>query len=147
MLFADVSGFTAHYEQETSLRRALGDRIGYASAVLNAAQVRLRLGDVEGSQSALVDGLAVAVAVGARRYIHFALLLEADRRLTAGDTAGALSLLGLVRTQPAADRDDRIEIDRVLSRAGLDVRTAGDRLAAGAGLDLNDVVADLLDGR
>ena len=114
--------------------------------MLNAAQVRLRLGDVEGSQSALVDGLAEAVAVGARRYIHFALLLEADRRLTGGDTDGALSLLGLVRTQPAADRDDRIEIDRVLSRAGLDVRTAGERLAVGATLELDDVVDGLLNG-
>jgi hypothetical protein len=74
----------------------------------------------------------------------FCVLVEADWQLTAGATARGLALLGLVRAHPATTRNDHDEIERIVARTSLD-RTAIERgMEAGAVLDLDAVVTDLL---
>ena len=88
--------------------------------------------------------MADLTRLGAINPLLFCLLVEADWRLTDGDTERGLALLGLVQAQPAASRGEHDEIDRILSRTSLD-RIAIERgMAAGATLDLDDVVAELL---
>jgi hypothetical protein len=135
---------TGHYERELSLRRALGDRIGASYCLLNLAQARLRLGESEACARAVREGLAEAEAVHARRNVLFAVQVEADRRLSEGDVVGALPLLGVVRAQAWAERNEQSEMDRILGRVDLDPATVEAGLAAGATLDLDQVVADLL---
>ena len=150
-LWGDASGdldkyraAAAEYGIERSMRRDLGDRIGECSCLLNLAQARLRLGDGPGARIAITNALPTARALGAIRVVLFSLIVEADVRLTEGDTDGALALLGLVRTHPALERQDQDEIERILSRVTLDSATADAGLALGAGLDLDLVVDGML---
>jgi len=72
------------------------------------------------------------------------MLVEADRRITDGDTAGSLALLGLVHANPTLERLLQQEIERILSRVALDPSALDAGLAAGATLDLDQVIAELL---
>jgi hypothetical protein len=72
------------------------------------------------------------------------MLVEADRRVTDGDTAGAVALLGLVHANPTLERLLRQEIERILSRLALDPAALDAGLATGATLDLDQVIAELL---
>jgi class 3 adenylate cyclase/tetratricopeptide (TPR) repeat protein len=140
----DYRAAARHYERELELERTLDSRLGGLRAVLNLAQVRLRLGDRAGTQAAVREGLAEAVAIGAQRYVTFAMLVEADRRATDGDTAGALALLGLVHANPTLERLVQQEIERILSRVALDPSALDAGLTTGATLDLDQVIAELL---
>jgi tetratricopeptide (TPR) repeat protein len=140
----DYRAAARHYERELELERTLDDRLGGLRVVLNLAQVRLRLGDTAGAKAAVREGLAEAAAIGAQRYVAFAMLVEADRRVTDGDTAGALALLGLVHANPTLERLLRQEIERILSRVALDPSALDAGLTTGTALDLDQVIAELL---
>lgn len=133
-----------HYEAEHAARRQLGDRIEVASSQLNQAQARLRLGDLEQAHAKAIEALATAQAIGTLRLLLFALLVEADVQLTAGAADVALPLLGVVHSHPEADRNDQEEIERIAARAALDEATVDAGLAAGAALDFDEVIAELL---
>jgi hypothetical protein len=88
--------------------------------------------------------MADLAALGATSPLIFCLLVEADWCLTAGDAEQALALLGLVRAHPAALHNDHDEIERILSRSSLDRAAIERGMKAGTGLDLFEVVTDLL---
>jgi tetratricopeptide (TPR) repeat protein len=140
----DYEQAVRYYEQESSLYRLLGDRIGVAHSVLNTAQARLRLGDAEGAGAAAREGITVALEIGARRTAMMGLMVEADRLLVNDEAERGLLLLGAARTDP--DADDLEEIERILSRAALDPITVEAQLAAGATLDVDDLLAELTTG-
>ena len=70
--------------------------------------------------------------------------MEADRRLTRGETEVGLAYLGMCLAQPFAGSIDRNEIDRILARTSLSPEAIELGLTAGAGLDLDTVIQDLL---
>jgi tetratricopeptide (TPR) repeat protein len=133
-----------HYERGLAIRRELGDRVGWASDQLNLAQVLLRLGHVPEARTAGREALAEAAALGAVRVVVFALLVEADLRMTIGEADAGLSLLGVVRARSAAERVDQIEIERILSRVRMEPSRIDAGLAAGEALDFDEVVEGLL---
>ena len=134
----------AHYEAAAAAYRQLGYPLIVAVAESNLAQARLRLGDRPGSRAACLDAMAALARIGAISPLIFCLLVEADWQLTAGETARGLSLLGLVRAHPAATRNDHDEIERIVARTALDRSEIERGMEAGAALDLETVVADLL---
>ena len=150
-LRADSTGSTegyaaavSHYEAELRIRDRLGDRMGAMTTMANLAQARTRLGDTAGARTAARLAIAAAADIGAVHNLVFALLIEADRRLTQGSVDSALQLLGLVRAHSTADHYDGGEIERILSRTPLDKATIAAGMDAGEMLDLDEVVADLL---
>ena len=70
--------------------------------------------------------------------------MEGDRLLSCGQTGLGLAYLGLALAQPFSSSMERQEIDRVLARTSLSPDEIESGLAAGAALDLDAVVADLL---
>jgi class 3 adenylate cyclase/tetratricopeptide (TPR) repeat protein len=133
-----------HYERGLAIRRDLGDQFSWATERLNLAQVFVRLGDIAEARIAVREALMEAASVGATRVMVFALLVEADRRITSGEADRGLSLLGLVRARPAADRADQLEIERILSRVTMEPARIEAGLEAGAALDFDEVVSRLL---
>ena len=140
----DYAGAAAHYEAAAALYRQLGYPLLVAIAMSNLAQARLRLGDRTGSRAAGHEAMADLAELRATSPLIFCLLVEADWRLTAGDTERALALLGLVRAHPVALNNDHDEIERIVSRTSLDRVVIERGMQAGTGLDLYAVVADLL---
>ena len=134
----------AHYDAAAALCRQLGNTLIVAVATSNLAQAQLRLGDLPASRAARRDAMATLARLGALSPLIFCVLVEADALLAADEPARALALLGLVHAHPSAGRNDHDEIERILSRASLDALTIERGLAAGAGLDLHQVVAELL---
>jgi class 3 adenylate cyclase/tetratricopeptide (TPR) repeat protein len=134
----------AHYDAAARLYRQLGDRMMVGVAVSNIAQARLRLGDLPGSRTAGREAMTDLAGLGAVDALLFCLLVEADVCLTDGDTARGLALLGIVRAHPVATHLDLQEIERILSRTALDPIEIKRGMASKTGLDLDEVVADLV---
>ena len=121
-----------HYEAAEALSASSGTRCSSPSALSNLAQARLRLGDRSGSLAACREAMADLAGLGATSPLIFCLLVEADWRLTAGDTERALALLGLVQAHPVAVRNDHDEIKRIVSRTSLDQIAIERGMTAGA---------------
>jgi tetratricopeptide (TPR) repeat protein len=136
-----------HYEQAQALNRRLGRRVGWALTESNLAQVHLRLGDDLAARRHLRDALVEASTVGSIPTEIFAVLCEADRRLTRGDTAGALALMHIVRVHPAFTEEHRVEIERILGRNGLTADGSDQGEPARAGEDfaaaVDRIIAEL----
>jgi hypothetical protein len=75
---------------------------------------------------------------------YFCLQTEADRLLTRGETARALAYLGLFVRQPSSGSIDQNETDRILARSALTADEIERGMAAGAGLELDAVVQQVL---
>jgi tetratricopeptide (TPR) repeat protein len=140
----DYARAAAHYEAAEVLLRQLGNPMLVAVCLSNLAQARLRLGDRSGSLAACREAMADLAGLGATSPLLFCLLVEADWRLTDGDTERALGLLGLVQAHPVAVRNDHDEIKRIVSRTSLDQTAIERGMAAGAMLHLDEVVTQLL---
>ena len=125
-----------YYQQAQDLNRRMGRRSAAALTAANEGQVHIRLGDEVEARRCIRDSLAVGRAAGSVMTI-WGVLCEADRRLTRGDTAGGLQLIGLVQRHPACDAPYRAEIERILGRVDLgpEVIAAGTEARVGEDFD------------
>ena len=72
------------------------------------------------------------------------MLCEADRRLVEGDPSSTLELIGHVQRHPALTKDNELEIERILGRAGLPADVIERGLVGGVGRDFDAVVEQLV---
>jgi class 3 adenylate cyclase/tetratricopeptide (TPR) repeat protein len=149
-LIGDASGSRAdylaareHYERADALSQQLGLGLRGAMNAGNLAQIHVRLGDLDAARAKSREAIEGAIASGAQRSLLFCVLLDADRRLTAGDRR-ALTLLGLVRAHPAASPDTEREITAIVERTDISPDELDRLLDEGARLDLDETVAGLL---
>jgi hypothetical protein len=122
-------------------RERVDPALAECNAVLGLALVCVRLGDDPSARRYIREALGLAVDMGASTRVLDCLTVEADRRLAAGDTEIALTLLGAVRRHPSIVATVVQSVDRTLSRYGLSREEIAVGLARGAGLDLDAVVA------
>jgi hypothetical protein len=111
----------------------------------NMAQIHIRLGDGRLAGQLLLEAMTVVRDAGGTPTLLFCVLVEGDRRLSAGDGAGALPLLGFVRSHTASTMDNQEEIARILARVGLtaDVLVPVADADADLGAFVEQVIRDL----
>ncbi len=134
----------AHYQRGIELHRRLHERQLEVRTALNMAQACVRLGRDDEASALIRESLAMAVSLQAPALQSWCVQTEADRRLTIGDIETGLAYLGLVMRQPSAGSLDGHETDRILARTSLTQEAIASGMAAGAGLDLEAVVEELL---
>jgi class 3 adenylate cyclase/tetratricopeptide (TPR) repeat protein len=133
-----------HYERARILQRRLGQQVAEITTMVNVAQIYIRSGRDQAADALLREALAAAVATGLSPTLCLWLQIEGDRRLTRGETDIGLAYLGLCLAQPFAGSIDRHESDRILARTSLSAEEIERGLAAGAALDLDAVIHELL---
>jgi class 3 adenylate cyclase/tetratricopeptide (TPR) repeat protein len=133
-----------HYERARALNRRLGKRSSEVRSSVNLAQIYIRLGRDADAADLIRTAMADAVTTGQPSIVSLCLSMEADRLLTVGDADRGLAYLGLILAQPYTGAFDRNEIDRVLSRTSLTPDAIERGMAAGAALDFDAVVQELL---
>ena len=112
----------------------------------NLAHVYLMLGDFAMARRNTREMLRLARQLGATPRVLDALLNWSEIAIIAGDKAGGLTLIGLIRHHPAHEYQMEQEVQRVIASAGLDAAATEAALAAGAGLSLEAVIDEILAG-
>jgi tetratricopeptide (TPR) repeat protein len=133
------------YQEQLELGRRLSARPSEVIALVNLAQLHLRLGDPRRTVQLLEEAVRGDAEPRASTLV-LCLQVEADRRLITGAVASGLALLGRIRTLPAYEEADEVETQRILSRLQLPADELDRLLAAGVDLDLDEVVAQLRAG-
>jgi class 3 adenylate cyclase/tetratricopeptide (TPR) repeat protein len=132
-----------HYGEAETLHALIGQRVQLALAHANEAQIHVRLGDDDAARDHIRDAAIILRDSGSRSTELFCVLVEADRRLSRGETEGGLELVGVVQRDPGTRRNELAEIDQILDRARLaaDVVERGTRGGRSQGLDdaLDDI--------
>jgi class 3 adenylate cyclase/tetratricopeptide (TPR) repeat protein len=136
-----------HYRQSRALHQRLGATDLPIRDRLNMAQACTRLGRDAEAGALIRESLATAVEVSATSLQYAALVLEADRLLTSGDTRTGLAYLGLLRRTAAMGSMEQHEAQRILERVPLGPDAIERGLSAGEALDLDRVIEELLAGR
>jgi hypothetical protein len=115
-----------------------------AIALGNLAQAEIKLRERAAARRDAQEALPLAQKLGAIPLVLFAVQVFAEILVAEGNTSRALALLGLVRSHPSTYYEQHQEIDTVLAGLDLDAADLEAGLAAGASLDLDTVVAEIL---
>ena len=133
-----------HYRRGIQLHQRLGEGQSAVTSTLNLAQACVRLDRDDEASSLIRESLATASSLDAPWLQHFALQIEADRRVSRGEIDVGLAYLGLFMHQPSAGSLDQHETDRILARTSLSPEAIEAGMAVGEGWDLATVVQELL---
>ena len=113
----------------------------------NVAQAELRLGNVAAARRGTLEALSVARSLGRARTILVSTVVFAQILAEEGQRAQALARFGLSRNHKALSYELQVEIDNEVARLGLPAAEVEAGLSAGAGLDLETVVEEILEGK
>lgn len=113
----------------------------------NLADVYNALGQLDESRRFAVECIRLARPVGATPLQLAALVPLAEVLLKEGQTGRALALLGLARSHPSTPNQKQIGIREALATVTLDPAEVETALAAGAALDFDTVVGEILAGK
>lgn len=140
---------TARAYAETALESArdLGDRQSVIITSLNLAQAELMLGDAAAARRGFREVLATSLSLGMLPSGLFGLIGAAQALVVEGQMERALALYGLTQAHPALENQARLEINRDLARLALPPEEVAAGLAAGAALDFDTVVEEILEGK
>ncbi len=114
-------------------------------ALGNVAQAELKLGDVAAARRGASEALQLARSLGALPDVLWAVFLHGQIMAEAGEKARGLLLFGLARAHPALEYQVMHEINEEIARLGLPPEEVEAGLAAGAALDLETVVGEILE--
>ena len=114
---------------ETSIK--LGTRAQQVICNTNLAQLYLRLGRPNEVGAHLDRALRDALDIGRTADLGICLVIEAELRLSVGDVAGALMLVGALQSDPRAGEEDEQEIERLLSAPTWTTKSSDSALFAG----------------
>ena len=128
-------------------RRDLGEKWGMVTDLGNLAQADLRLGDVTAARQGAREALALARSLGTTPNILWGLSLAGQVLAAEGQPERSLVLLGLVHAHPALEHQDEIELDEAIAGLGLPAAQVEAGLAAGAALDFETVIEEILAGK
>jgi class 3 adenylate cyclase/tetratricopeptide (TPR) repeat protein len=126
--------------------RELGTQAALISSAGNLAQADLQLGNVAAARQGVREVLSLARSLGMAPHVLGGLIVTAQILLAEGQSERALTLYGLALAHPALDAQSRLEIDDELARLDLPPEQLEAGLAAGAALDFEAVVQEILDG-
>ena len=143
----DHAGAVVHYLAASKIYEELGMIDNMANTAHNLADVYTTLGQLEESRRYAVECIRLARQVGAVPLQLAALVPLADVLVKQGQTSRALAMLGLARRHPSTPKQKEVGINEVLAEMQLTPEQAEAGLAAGAGLDLEAVVEEILGGQ
>lgn len=127
--------------------REMGMPVVGMMALGNVAQAELKLGDVTAARRGASEALQLARSLGVLPNVLWAVFLHGQIMAEAGEKARGLLLFGLARAHPALEYQVMQEIDEEIARQGLPPEEVEAGLAAGAALDLETVVGEILEGK
>ena len=113
----------------------------------NLAQAELKLGDGVAARQGAREVLTVSRTLGAEPLVLWGVFLSGQILADEDQTDRALALYGLVRAHPALDNEMLVELEKELAQPILPPDTVEAGLAAGAALDFDTVVQEILDGK
>jgi class 3 adenylate cyclase/tetratricopeptide (TPR) repeat protein len=127
--------------------RELGELYQSTFDLANLAQANLKLGDVTAAREGAREVITLSLTLGTQPNVLYGVQLFAEILAAEGQTNRALLLYGLARAHPALEHQSLVTIDEDLSELGLSPAVLDRGLATGAALDLDTVVAEILDGK
>jgi len=130
-----------------AIGKELGDQSGLMISLGNLAQATLRLGDLCAARDGAGETLALARQLSNEAEMGWGVFLFSQLCLAEGDLARGLALCGLARAHPALGSTVLTEINEELARLDLPPAEIETALAAGAALDFETVVQEILDGK
>ncbi len=143
----DYGGAVADYRASFEVDQELGMTESLAITAHNLADVYSTLGQLDESRRFAVECVRLARPVGATPLQLAALVPLAEVLLKEGETGRALALLGLARSHPSTPNQKQIGIQEALATVTLDPAEVEAALAAGAALDFDTVVGEVLAGQ
>lgn len=124
----------------------LGRRESVALNLGNLAHAYMILGDMETARAQTREMLVLSRQLGARPRVIDALLNWAEMLIITGEQQKGVMLLGLIRGHPAQEFQMQQEVERVLGTVTLPSNEVEAALAAGADLELDAVVDEIVAG-
>ena len=143
----DYAAARAYGQSARERFQELGQLPGMVIALGNVAQADLKLGDAGAARRSAREALLLARSLGSLPDILWAVYLFGQILAETGQEARALALYGLARAHPALENQTRLEIDEEIVRLKLPDDEVAAGLAAGAGLELEAVVEEILAGK
>ena len=142
--FASARGYA---QRTVAQAQELGEKWNMLVASLYLSLSELKLGEVVAAKRAMREVLVLAQSLGMPTLLLGGLMIAAQVLVVEDQTQHALALFGLARVHPALDSQIRLEIDDALAKLSLPVAEVEAGLATGAALDLETVVAEILEGK
>jgi tetratricopeptide (TPR) repeat protein len=134
-----------NYRQALTLAREVGAQEMVAFMLNNLADVAIKLGQLPAARADLHEGLRLSLRLGAPARIAAIVFTCALLARAEGQTARALTLVGLVRRQPSSSNPGfQRYLDMALAKWGLDPSVVAAGLATGAELDWDATIQELL---
>jgi tetratricopeptide (TPR) repeat protein len=127
--------------------RELGMQHSLTIALANLAETDLKMGDVTAARRGARETLALTLELGHMSRILMAIQIFGLILTEEGRPDRALSLFGLASAQPALEYQSKTVSEEAIARMGLSEEEVRAGLAAGAALDLDSVVREILDGK
>ncbi|WP_374688710.1 tetratricopeptide repeat protein, partial [Promineifilum sp.] len=146
-LRGDYAAAQTYARSAISIGKELGDQSGLMIELGNLAQATLRLGDLCAARDGAGETLALARKLSNEAEMAWGVFLFSQLCLAEGDLAHGLALCGLARAHPALGSTILTEINEELARLDLPPAEIEAALAAGAALDFETVVQEILDGK
>ena len=129
------------------MKRESGALPHIANILSTKGEIYLALDQPEEARTSLRASLKLGRQLGNVPSILYSLVLFAKLAARDGHVLTALNWLGLIQNHPACGTETRLALLETLSHMELGTIDAETSLAAGAALDLNTVVQEIVDGK
>jgi tetratricopeptide (TPR) repeat protein len=143
----DYVSAAAYGRAALSVFRELGVDSSTLIALGNMAQANLMLGDRQAARDGVTEALVLARKTGAAPSVAWAVSLFGQILIAEGNRERGLALYGLARAHPAMMSHDLAEIDEAVAGLALPPEEVEAGLAAGAMLDFETVVGEIMEGK
>jgi predicted ATPase/class 3 adenylate cyclase len=146
-LRGDYAAAQAYGRAALSSSRELGIQNLSLFALFNLTQADVKLGDLRAAREGAIAALGQARRMGSESWMCWAVFPFGQLLIAEGDLTRGLALFGLARAHPALEGQMRIEIDEELARLTLPPAEIEAGLAAGAALNFDAVIEEILAGQ
>lgn len=144
-ILGDYESARSHGREALERTRELGARLQTITVLGNLAQADLKAGDTASARRGMREALALARELGYMPSIVVAVFLAGQIIAAEGDLSRALTLYGVARAHPSLEHQILLEIDEEIASVNRPANEVEGLLAAGAALDFDTVVMEILD--
>lgn len=124
--------------------RELSQPSALATALLNLSGITLKLGDKAEARRRLSESVTIAQSIGDLFQLAASLASYADLLITGNELGRGLAVYGLALAHPALEVQERMSIEEEITGLGLSPAEIEAGLAAGASLDFDAVVREIM---